>query len=99
MPEIHFSVRWPDGTRETCYSPSSVVKNYFVVGESYALRDFLDRSRAALSAASERVREKYGAPCSRALNQLARLEAAGRAFAHEATARVTIEALQDSDAF
>jgi uncharacterized repeat protein (TIGR04042 family) len=55
---MHFLIRWPDGTRETCYSPSRVVKDYLAEGQSYALRDFLDLSHAALSAASERVREK-----------------------------------------
>jgi uncharacterized repeat protein (TIGR04042 family) len=99
MPEMHFLVRWPDGTRETCYSPSRVVKDYLAEGETYALRDFLDLSRAALSAASERVRQKYGVPCSRAHNQIARLQAAGRAFASEPAARVTVESLQDGDSF
>jgi len=93
MPEMHFRVRWPDGTRETCYSPSRVVRDYFVAGESYTLADFLARCRAALSAASERVREKYGVPCGRAASELARLEARGRGFADMSEARVTVEAL------
>ncbi|MGP0061705.1 MAG: MSMEG_0570 family nitrogen starvation response protein [Beijerinckiaceae bacterium] len=99
MPETHFLIRWPDGTRETCYSPSRVVRDYLAEGQSYALRDFLDLSHAALSAASERVREKYGVPCGRALNQIARLQAASRAFAGDAAASVTIESLQNRDAF
>ncbi len=35
------SIRWPDGRRESCYSPSLVVRDYFREGESYPLADFL----------------------------------------------------------
>ena len=95
MPELRFQIRWPDGTLESCYSPSRVVKDHLCAGKSYALQDFLSISRTALSAASERVREKYGTPCSLALGQIVRLETASRAFASRADARVTIESFQD----
>ena len=75
MPEMRFHVRWPDGATEACYSPSLVVKDHMRAGASYPLLDFLARCRIALTLASERVREKYGFPCSRALSQLARIEA------------------------
>ncbi len=79
MPEMRFHIRWPDGAEETCYSPSLIIKDYFVPGETYPLPDFVTRSRTALTIASERVREKYGMPCSLALGQLARIETtAGR---------------------
>jgi uncharacterized repeat protein (TIGR04042 family) len=94
MPELRFLIRWPDGTRESCYSPSTVVKDYLRAGETYALADFLDLSRAALLAASERVRARYGAPCSRALDQLDRLEIASRAFRDWPEAHVILEALE-----
>ena len=48
MPEMRFRVRWPDGTAETCYSHSLVIKDYFSVGADYPLADFLDRSRWVL---------------------------------------------------
>ena len=64
MPEMLFHVRWPDGETETCYTPSLVVKDHLTAGASYALSDFLARSRTALTMASERVREKYGFSCS-----------------------------------
>ncbi len=80
MPEMVFHIRWPDGTREACYSPSLVIKDYFTPGESYPLSDFLARSATALNIASERVRARYGMPCSRAMGQLARIETAGRRF-------------------
>ena len=80
MPEIQFVVRWPDDTVTACYSPSLVVREYFAVGSRYALDDFLARSREALGIASERVRARYGFPCSRAQTELAAIEAKCRAL-------------------
>ena len=95
MPEMRFLVRWPDGAVESCYSPSLVIKDHFAPGETYALAEFLERSRTALTAASERVREKYGFACSRALAQLARIEAAGERFTQVAGARVGVERFEE----
>jgi uncharacterized repeat protein (TIGR04042 family) len=91
MPEMRFVIRWPDGRRESCYSPSLVVRDYLSEGQSYALDDFLARTRAALTIASERVRAKYGQACSLALSQLARLEADAASFAEIPDARVACE--------
>jgi len=74
MPEIHFKIQWPNGTEETCYSPSLVVKKYFEPGISYDLADFVERSRTALQIASDRVQAKYGYPCGLALGQLRQIE-------------------------
>ena len=90
MPEMRFHVRWPDGTKEFCYSPSLVIKDFFVPGESYRLADFLSRSRQALTIASDRVRARYGMPCGLALGQLQRIEATGRGFPDAPDARVTV---------
>ena len=95
MPEMRFLVCWPDGRHESCYSPSLVIRDYLHEGESYALADFLDLSRKALSLASERVRAKYGHACSLALAQLARIEAAAGGFAPDA--RVTVETFLTGD--
>lgn len=75
MPEIHFHIQWPDGSVETCYSPSLVVQKYFTPDTVYPLPDFIARARTALGIASDRVQAKFGFPCSRALGQLERLEA------------------------
>jgi uncharacterized repeat protein (TIGR04042 family) len=91
MPETRFHVRWPDGRRETCYSPSLVVKDFFEEGVSYALDDFLSRSRRALQVASDRVEAKYGHACSLALGQLARIEAGCARFADQPGAQVACE--------
>ncbi|HEV7817406.1 MAG TPA: MSMEG_0570 family nitrogen starvation response protein [Janthinobacterium sp.] len=91
MPEMHFSVRWPDNSSSDCYSPSLVVKDYLEVGRSYALDDFVERSRTALHIGSERVREKYGYACSAALDQLGKIEAIAATFAASGDATVTVE--------
>ncbi|NET37061.1 MAG: MSMEG_0570 family nitrogen starvation response protein [Cyanothece sp. SIO1E1] len=74
MPEIRFQIQWPDGSQETCYSPSLVVKDYFEPGNTYDLTDFVERSRTALNIASDRVKAKYGMPCGLALGQLHSIE-------------------------
>jgi uncharacterized repeat protein (TIGR04042 family) len=95
MPEMRMSIRWPDGAQESCYSPSLVLKEYFQVGRSYPLADFRARSRAALTIASDRVREKFGFACSRAADQLARIEERCLAFAGLPDPQVHIEAFDE----
>lgn len=90
MPEIRFQIQWPDGSQDTCYSPSLVVKDYFTVATTYPLADFVDRSRTALTIASDRVQAKYGMPCSLALGQLRQIEAAASRYGHLPTPTVTV---------
>ena len=93
---MHFVVRWPDRTVEACYSPSLVIREHFTVGHTYTLAEFVNRSRTALTLASERVREKYGFACSRSLGQLSAIEVRARAFAADPEASVTIEAFEQT---
>lgn len=95
MPEMRFLVRWPDGSMDRCYSPSLVVRDFLSPGKSYALAEFLTRTRSALTIASDRVEAKYGHPCSLALGQLARLEQTGTHFRDDPAAAVTVEAFED----
>ena len=88
MPEMRFHIRWPDGRREACYSPSLVVKEHFAVGADYPVSDFVARSRTALETASERVAARYGFPCSLALGQLRRIEAGASHHAPDGLVRV-----------
>lgn len=94
MPEMRFEIEWPDGVRETCYSPSLVIKDYLVPGTSCTVPEFLHRSRTGLEIASARVAQKFGFPCSRALGQLARLEAAAARFS-ESGGSVTVLSFHD----
>jgi len=89
MPEMFFSVRWPDGTRMACRSPSTVIARH-LPPSIYTLAEFLGCARTGFAAASERVREVYGFPCSRAAAQLQAIEAAARGFSDEA--QVIVEA-------
>lgn len=82
MPEIRFQIQWPDDTQDICYSPSLIVKDYFVPGEEYLLLDFVERSRTALKIASDRVQAKYGMPCGLALGQLRELETKSAEYTH-----------------
>jgi len=91
MPEMRFHIRWPDGTKERCYSPSLVINEHFAPGQSYPLADFLARSRTALVIASDRVKARYGHACSLALGQLAEIEAGGARFSDIEDAHVRVE--------
>jgi uncharacterized repeat protein (TIGR04042 family) len=91
MPEMWFVVRWPDGSSETCYSPSLVIKEHFSEGGVYGVEDFLDRSRTALRIASDRVQAKYGRPCSLALGQLKSIESVATRFLDDPGAKVSCE--------
>ncbi|MDB5774145.1 MAG: hypothetical protein JWP38_278 [Herbaspirillum sp.] len=93
MPEMYFSVRWPDNSTSDCYSPSLVVKDYLEVGRAYPLAEFVERSRIALNIGSERVREKYGYACSSAMDQLGRIERDAERFVQQEDAQVVIESL------
>lgn len=89
MPETHWTVRWPDGSEERCYSPSSVVTELFTPGQSYPLPEFLQRARIAMERASSRVAHKYGFACSSAMDQLDRIETRAASFEDQEDARVT----------
>jgi uncharacterized repeat protein (TIGR04042 family) len=90
MPEMWFQIRWPDGAIEQCYSPSLVIRDHLAVGETHSVQEFLRRSRIALTIASDRVRDKYGFACARAMGQLARLESAAGHFEDNSSDRVTV---------
>lgn len=65
-----FIVRLPDGAKMECYSPSTIVRDYFRTGEIMPMNEFVNRSKSALTQASDRVKAKYGFACSSAMAQL-----------------------------
>lgn len=89
MPEVRFTVRWPDSSLEECYSPSTAIKSHLSAGETYPLSEFHKRAREGLLSASERVKQIYGRPCSLALGQLAQIEAKVTNFETDDDATVT----------
>jgi len=90
MPEIRFQIRWSDGTQDSCYSPSLIVKEYFSPNTEYELEDFVQRSRIALNIASDRVNAKYGRPCGLALGQLREIEAKAAQYQQLPNAKVQV---------
>jgi uncharacterized repeat protein (TIGR04042 family) len=89
MPEILFTIQLPNGSEKQCYSPSTVVRDYFAAGEEMPVSEFRTRSRQAYAEASERVRAKFGFSCSSAASQLADLEEVTRKFPDSDTIRIT----------
>lgn len=88
MPVVQFEVVWPDGKTEACYSPSSVIKEHFIEGETYPLQDFLSISETALNAASSRVTERFGFACSSAMDQLSVIKSRCASFENTPDASV-----------
>ena len=87
MPEMHFTIEWPNGKRQRCYSPSYIIEDFLDAGGAYPVVDFLARAGAALEGASERVRERYGFACSSALDQLRELERSSAELSESERAR------------
>ena len=85
MPEVSFTVKWPDGEIEKCYSPSTVILNFLEVGKSYPVQDFVKLSNDGLELASQRVMEKYGFRCTSADSQISRIMTAAKSFKPEET--------------
>ncbi len=90
MPVVRFEVVWPDGKTEACYSPSSVIKQYFIIGKEYSINEFLNASENGLQAASNRVLSSYGYPCSNAMNQLSAIKARCADFVDHPKKTVTV---------
>ena len=88
MPEMTFTVRWPDDSVQHCYSPSLVVHDHLDAGAEYPVAEFLSRAGAALTTASDRVRAKYGMACTSALAQLDDLTARAARYSPDAPVRV-----------
>lgn len=91
MPEMYARLRWPDGTTDRVYSPSLVLAEYLEEGTAYPLDEFRRRTRTALTEASDRVRARYGFPCSRAAASLAGIESR---LARLTDGEVLVEALE-----
>lgn len=77
-----FTVQWPNGCRQQCYSPSLVVRDHLKVGERYEIPEFVLRTRLALTEASDRVQAKYGFACTSAAATLREIETTAAAFDH-----------------
>lgn len=60
MPEIIFTAELPDGSFQPCYSPSTIVRQYFKAGQELPAYEFIRLARIALKEASSRVAEGKG---------------------------------------
>lgn len=97
MPAMHYTLRWPDASETTAYSPSLIIQDYFEPGRAYRLDDFAQRLRAATAIANDRVQAKFGFVCSRANDQQATLLARIAQFAPQPQAEVTVLSFGPAD--
>jgi uncharacterized repeat protein (TIGR04042 family) len=80
MPEMTFTVRWPDGSVTNCYSPSLVMHDFLRVGDVLAVDSFVARTSEALDLASLRVKAKFGFECTSAMQQKSEIVDAAAGF-------------------
>lgn len=80
MPAVNIRLRWPDGQESNVYSPSTVIQQHLIQGDSYPLPELLERANAGLNAASERVKEVKGFYCSSAMDSLSGIRMMARKF-------------------
>jgi putative flavoprotein involved in K+ transport len=92
VPEVSFTIRWPDGAVQRCTSPSRAITQALVAGGRYPVDELLRRSRAGLERGSERVRERYGFACTAAAAQIDEVERVGSA--HPGHAIATVERMR-----
>ena len=74
MPEMTFTLRWPDGAIQDCYSPSLVMHDFLTDDTSYPIDEFMSRAVTALTQAGERVKARYGRYCTSAAAQIEALQ-------------------------
>lgn len=88
MPEMTFSVRWPDGRAESYYSPSLVIHDHLAEGRAYTVTEFTSRSLAGLAEASERVRAIRGFACTSAAMTSSQITGAADRYGADELVRV-----------
>ncbi|MQY17392.1 MSMEG_0570 family nitrogen starvation response protein [Nocardia macrotermitis] len=88
MPEMTFTVRWPEGAPVGYYSPSLVMHDFLTAGTRYSVGDFVHRSVTALDHATERVRAKFGFACTSAQASAEQIRCDARAFPSDALVEV-----------
>ena len=92
MPAMHYTVRWPDVQISVCYSPSLVIQDLLAVGHDYPVPEFIGLVRETTAIANERVQAKFGFVCSRANDQLDKLETEHQRYAGDVSACVRVMA-------
>jgi uncharacterized repeat protein (TIGR04042 family) len=80
VPVVAFVLEWPDGVRQRCTSPSSVVARHLQPGERLEVGELVARTREALQAASDRVLEVRGFRCTAADEQQRAIEQAAARY-------------------
>jgi putative flavoprotein involved in K+ transport len=73
MPSVNFKITWPDGDVGVYYSPSTAMHDYLKPDTSHPQNSFRQLITAAMHAASERVRQRYGYVCTAASAELEKI--------------------------
>lgn len=95
MPVVIFELEWPDGTRQRCTSPSTVIYEHLRAGQALPVGDLVATTHRAMAAASERVRARYGFACTAAAAQQEAIEQAAADHGRDG-GLVTVLAVRDA---
>ena len=88
MPALNFDIEWPDGEVMTCYSPSTVIREYFQVGRELTIKELIDASGKSLEEAGRRIEEKFEFRCAASATQLDRISRKAAEFEAHQKARI-----------
>ena len=88
MAALNFKIEWPNGEIMECYSPSTIVRQYFKADDTLTIEELIAISTAALDRASERVEERFGFICAAAAEQNDKIICAAAGFESNAVVRI-----------
>ena len=88
MPALNFKIEWPNGEIMECYSPSTIVRQYFQADDTLTIEELIAISTVALDRASERVEERFGFMCTAAAEQKDKIILAATVFESSAVVRI-----------
>jgi putative flavoprotein involved in K+ transport len=90
LPEVDFTIRWANGETFAGTSPSRAMERFIIAGAAYPQGELLRRVTDGLSAASDRVRERYGVACTQAMEESQSIAAAAAGRDPQAIAQVLV---------
>jgi uncharacterized repeat protein (TIGR04042 family) len=88
MPALNFEIEWPNGEITECYSPSTIVLQYFQDGDTFTIDELKGVSRTALNMAAKRVKERFGFECVSAVEQRDKILRNAACFGSGETVRI-----------
>ena len=88
MPEVNTKIQWPDEKITICYSPSTVIREYFHEGMTVSVTELVRKIKEALDRACLRVEVKLGVRCNKASENQHMINSQARKFRSDETVKI-----------